>query len=156
MLELKCTYELCDRSIYIRISDFHMFSPCSLQNSHMYACCLVGSNRKEETHFILIVKDKMQFMCACACMHTLITLHMETDGRNYHKMVVKKERKRQREWLVKAWMLLGTTMQGEDKCPSHAHLQLHSSHAHRELFSGQSCFCQTIQNSETQGLVLHN
>ena len=75
---------------------------------------------------------------------------------NYHKMVVKKERKRQREWLVKAWMLLGTTMQGEDKCPSHAHLQLPSSHAHRELFSGQSCFCQTIQNSETQGLVLHN
>ncbi|KAL5500258.1 hypothetical protein EMCRGX_G011784 [Ephydatia muelleri] len=30
---------------------------------------------------------------------------------NYHKMVVKKERKRQREWLVKAWLLLDTTTQ---------------------------------------------
>ncbi|KAL5500266.1 hypothetical protein EMCRGX_G011793 [Ephydatia muelleri] len=31
---------------------------------------------------------------------------------NYHKMVVKKERKRQRKWLVKAWLLLDTTTQG--------------------------------------------
>eukprot|EP00731_Ephydatia_muelleri_P011759 Em0006g653a len=30
---------------------------------------------------------------------------------NYHKMVVKKERKRQRKWLVKAWLLLDTTTQ---------------------------------------------